>query len=74
MTNASGRRMNDGREDEWNRLFANALLVLPLIPEKGDGGTFACPCCKTGLVHWARARSNNHIRFQCDTCKVSLIQ
>lgn len=66
--------MSEASEHNWNTVFGNAMLILAMVPEEGDNGTFLCPACKIGWVHWSRARSNKHLRFQCDGCKASLIQ
>jgi hypothetical protein len=66
--------MNKTTDDEWKKTFGDAMIIAASIPEEGDGGEFLCPSCKMGTVHWARARSNGHIRFECDGCKVKLIQ
>lgn len=66
--------MPDDPEADWNKMFANALLIMAALPEEGDGGRFPCPACKTGTVHWGRASSNKHVRFECDGCKTKLIQ
>jgi len=61
-------------DERWNTVFGNAMLILAMVPEAGDNGTFLCPACKAGWVRWSRARSNGHIHFGCDGCKTRLMQ
>lgn len=66
--------MTSELEHNWNTVFGNAMLILAVLPDTGDGGRFPCPACKTGTVHWGRATLNKHVRFECDGCKTKLIQ
>lgn len=54
-------------EAEYEASSQRVAAIMPLIPRTGDGGEFVCPACKTGMVQWARARSNGHVRAACTT-------
>lgn len=60
------------REERMARL----ILIMARVPgtsrTKNDGrwgevGSFNCPACGTGTVHWSRARSNGHLHARCTT-------
>lgn len=36
-------------------------------PEWGKRGSFPCPGCNAGTVHWARESSNGHLHAACTT-------
>ena len=42
------------------------VRVFAEMPKEGDG-RFACPACGTGIVSYARARSNGHLHAACST-------
>ena len=42
-------------------------VVMPAIPKTGGVGSFPCPACGTGNVHWSRAARNGHVHAACST-------
>jgi len=57
----------DAELREFEESTANLLVVIALIPAKGNRGQVECPKCK-GIVDWTRS-SNGHRHAKCRTDK-----
>lgn len=54
--------------EEWSREhMARMRLIMEQIPRDAYEGSFPCPACGTGMVSFARARSNRHLHAGCST-------
>ena len=52
--------------EDSEKSLLDVLVVIALIPEKGNRGTVECPKCK-GVVHWTRSAYNGHRHAKCET-------
>jgi hypothetical protein len=78
---SSREEYTDGEREAWmvyreRRMEAQAKIMV-LIPGSsrdkkkrehwGKSGAFGCPACEWGVVYWARANVNGHLRAVCST-------